>query len=145
MLGAANALRAAIPGIRVDAEVGRQWDNGVTLAKSLAAAGQLGSTVIIGLGNNGTVTPAGFDAMLAALAGVPHVIVLDVRVDRSWQNSDNAVLRAGAAKYPTVRLLDWYAYSAGHGAWFYDDGTHLRPQAAPGYAAFVLAAVTASG
>jgi peptidoglycan/LPS O-acetylase OafA/YrhL len=145
MLGAANALRAAIPGIRIDAAVGRQWDNGVALAKSLAAAGQLGSTVVIGLGNNGTVTPSGFDAMMAALAGVPRVIVLDVRVDRSWQNSDNAVLRAGAAKYPTVHLLDWYGYSAGHGAWFYDDGTHLRPQAAPGYAAFVLAAVAAPG
>jgi hypothetical protein len=144
MLGAANALRAAVPGIRVDAEVGRQWNAGVALVKSLAASGQFGSTVVLGLGNNGTVTPAGFDAMMAALAGVPDVIVLDVRVDRSWQNSDNAVLRAGAAKYPSVHLVDWYGLSAGHGDWFFDDGTHLRPQAAPTYAAFVAAALAAT-
>jgi peptidoglycan/LPS O-acetylase OafA/YrhL len=145
MLGAANALRAAIPGIRVDAEVGRQWLAGVDLVKTLAASGQLGSTVIIGLGNNGTVTPAGFNAMMAAVAGVPHVVVVDVRVDRSWQNADNAVLRAGAAGYPNIHLLDWYGFSAGHGAWFFSDGTHLRPQAAPSYAAFIAAAVTQAG
>jgi hypothetical protein len=145
MLGAANALRAAIPGIRIDAEVGRQWLAGVDLVKTLAAGSQLGSTVIIGLGNNGTVTPAGFAAMMAALAGVSHVIVVDVRVDRTWQNADNAVLRAGAAAYPNVHLLDWYGFSAGHGAWFFSDGTHLRPQAAPTYAAFIAAAVTQPG
>jgi hypothetical protein len=145
MLGAANALRAAIPGLRIDAQIGRQWGQGVALAQSLAATGQLGSTVILALGNNGTVTSAGFDAMMGALVHVPHIIVLDVRVDRSWQNADNAVLRAEAARYATVRLLDWYGYSAGHAAWFFSDGTHLQPQTAAVYAAFVATAVTQAG
>jgi peptidoglycan/LPS O-acetylase OafA/YrhL len=137
MLGAANALRAAIPGIRVDAVIGRQWNAGVALAQANRAAGTLGNTVIIGLGNNGTVTAAGFNAMMAALAGVPNVVVIDVRVDRSWQNSDNAVLRAGVTANPTVHFVDWFTYSAGHTGWFYDDGTHLRPAFAGNYAALV--------
>jgi hypothetical protein len=145
MLGAANALRAAIPGVRVDAEVGRQWSDGIALARSLGASGQLGTTVIIGLGNNGVVTPAGFDAMMAALSGVPRVIVVDLRVDRSWQNADNAVLRAGAARHPGVRLLDWYGDSFGHASWFFADGTHLRPQAATNYTALIAGAVAAPG
>ncbi len=145
MLGAANALRAAIPGIRIDAAIGRQWNAGVALVQANRAAGQLGNTVIIGLGNNGTVTPAGFNAMMAALAGVPNVIVIDVRVDRSWQNSDNAVLRAGAAGYPSIHLVDWYGYSAGHSNWFYDDGTHLRPDTAANYAALVAQGLKPAG
>jgi len=146
MLGAADALRAAIPGIRIDAVVGRQWSAGVALIQATRTAGQLGSTVIIGLGNNGTVTPDLFNAMMTALAGVSHVIVIDVRVDRSWQDSDNAVLQAGAASYPsTVRLVDWYGYSAGHSTWFYSDGTHLRPATATNYAALVAAALRAAG
>jgi hypothetical protein len=146
MLGAADALRAAIPGVRIDAVVGRQWSAGVSLVQAARTAGQLGNTVIIGLGNNGTVTPDLFNAMMTALAGVSHVIVIDVRVDRSWQDSDNAVLHNGAASYPsTVRLVDWYGYSAGHGTWFYSDGTHLRPATATNYAALVAAAVTATG
>jgi hypothetical protein len=141
MLGAANALRAAIPGIRIDAVIGRQWNAGVALVQANRAAGSLGSTEIIGLGNNGTVTPAGFNDMMAALAGVPNIVVIDVRVDRSWQNSDNAVLRAGVTANPNVHFVDWYAYSAGHTGWFYDDGTHLRPAFAGNYAALVAAAL----
>ena len=38
-----------------------------------------------------------------------------------------------------------YGYSAGHGTWFYSDGTHLRPTTATNYAALVAAAVKAAG
>jgi hypothetical protein len=145
MLGAANALRAAIPGIRIDAVIGRQWNAGVALVQANRAAGAIGNTVIIGLGNNGTVTAAGFNDMMAALAGVPNVVVIDLRVDRSWQDADNAVLRAGAAAHPNVHFADWYGYSAGHGEWFYDDLTHLRPATASNYAAVVAAAVKQGG
>jgi peptidoglycan/LPS O-acetylase OafA/YrhL len=137
MLGAYKALQQAIPGIRVDAKVGRQWSAGQQLLSVLKANGQLGDTVIIHLGNNGVLNSTEFASMMKVLASVPHVVILDIRVDQAYQDNVNTLLRTNAAKYPNVRLLDWYAYSTGHGGWFYDDGTHLRPTGAAAYASYI--------
>jgi peptidoglycan/LPS O-acetylase OafA/YrhL len=139
MLGAYKALQSAVPGIRVDAKVGRQWTTGEQILAALKANGQLGDTVVIHLGNNGTLSARSFDSMMQMLAPIPHVIVLDVRVDQAYQSINNNVIMTEAPKFPNVHVLDWLGYSNGHGAWFYDDGTHLRPTGAAAYAALIKA------
>ena len=43
--------------------------------------------------------------------------------------------------HPNAVLLDWYAASDGHPEYFYDDGTHLRPDGAAAYAALIKSVV----
>jgi hypothetical protein len=49
----------------------------------------------------------------------------------------NTRLKACAARHANTSLLGWYAYSRGHGGWFYSDGMHLMPAGRRAYAAFV--------
>ena len=46
-----------------------------------------------------------------------------------------------AAAHPNAVLVDWFTASDGHPEYFYDDGTHLRPDGAAQYAALVKAAI----
>jgi hypothetical protein len=90
--------------------------------------------VFVHLGSNGPPRASDIDALMEVLAGVPHVRLVNVRVNRKWEGATNQTLAEGAARHgPRVQLVDWYAFSAGHLDWFQSDGTHLK---APGAAAY---------
>jgi hypothetical protein len=125
MLDYQDPLEAAIPGIDVNAAVSRQWSDGEVILQSLKAEGQLGADVIVALGTNGPITDADFDNMMAILGGASRVVFVNVHVDRPWQDSNNAVLARGAARYPNVVVADWAALAAQNPQWFGADGTHL--------------------
>jgi hypothetical protein len=138
MLGAAPKLLAEFgPDVLVDAVVGRQYRDAIPLLQQLKAAGRVGSNVVLHLGNNGSVAPATFDAVMDVLKDVPNVLVVNVRVTKPWEPQVNAMLAAEIGKYPNARLLDWWQASACCGDWFYNDKTHLRPLGAENYADIV--------
>ena len=142
MLGAAGPLQARLgPAGFIDAKVSRQYVEGVATARRLRDQGRLGQVVIVHLGTNGPPRPSDIDALMAALAGVPRVLFVTVRMPRTWEAQTNDVGRAGAARYPQVVLVDWYAYSDGHRDWFQSDGVHLKPIGAQAYADLVAYAV----
>jgi hypothetical protein len=60
LLASAAALEASLPGVYIDAKVDRQMPTGLTLVRSLAAAGRLRQVVVVSLGTN--VRPAGLGA-----------------------------------------------------------------------------------
>jgi hypothetical protein len=125
MLDYQDPLKAAIPGINVDAAVSRQWGDGESILQDTKAAGQLGGLVIVGLGTNGPITAADLDSMMAILGGASRVVFVNVHVDRPWQDPNNAVLAAGAVRYPNVVVADWATLAAHNPQWFGGDGTHL--------------------
>ena len=138
MLGAAPKLIAEFgPDVLVDAVVGRQYKDAIPILQQLKAAGRVGPNVILHLGNNGSVSPATFDAVMDVLKEVPNVLVVNVRVTKPWEPQVNAMLAAEITKYPNARLLDWWQASACCGDWFYSDKTHLRPLGAENYASIV--------
>jgi peptidoglycan/LPS O-acetylase OafA/YrhL len=142
MLGAAPQLKAMLGNDSyIDAHVGRQFREATGMIDSLAASGQLGNTVIVHLGNNGTVDADTVDAVLDRLGNVPKVLVVNVRVDRDWQDSVDAILAARVPAHKNAALVDWYAASDGHPEYFYDDQTHLRPAGAQAYAAMIKSAL----
>jgi hypothetical protein len=141
MLGASSALRRDIPSIDVDAVVSRQWDRGIEVVTADRDAGRLRPTLVVHLGTNGTVAAAEFDAMMRAAAGARRIVVVTLHVPRPWEAQDNAVLRAGVARWPQAVLADWSTASAGHPEWFASDGYHLGPAGARAYADLVAAAV----
>ncbi len=125
MLDYQDPLRAAEPGIDVEAAVSRQWSDGLQLLESLKAQGQLGAEVVVGLGTNGPISAADVDAMMAVLGGASRVVFVNVHVDRPWQDPNNAVLAAAPSRYPNVVVADWADLAAQHPEWFGADGTHL--------------------
>jgi peptidoglycan/LPS O-acetylase OafA/YrhL len=129
MVGTARELQAALAGrtLEIDAAVGRQMKTAIELLRERRDAGQLGSTVIIHIGNNSPISTRQFDDMMSLLTDVPHVIIINLKVPRRWQDPNNDILAAGVSRYPNAQLLDWHAASVSHPEFFRRDGLHLLP------------------
>jgi hypothetical protein len=125
MIDYQDPLKTSIPGVNVDASVSRQWSEGESILQTMKAEGQLGGDVVVGLGTNGPITDADFDAMMSILGGASRVLFVNVHVDRPWQDPNNAVLASGATRYPNVVVADWATLAAQNPQWFGADGTHL--------------------
>jgi hypothetical protein len=136
-----DPLKIDIPGVTVDAAVGRQWSTGESILRGIRDRGQLGRRVIVGLGTNGPITDADFDTMMSILGGASRVVFVSVHVDRSWQDSNNAVLVNGAVRYPKAVIADWATLASQNPQWFGVDGTHL---AVDGPGAVALASLVAT-
>jgi peptidoglycan/LPS O-acetylase OafA/YrhL/lysophospholipase L1-like esterase len=141
MLGVVPQLQSDIPGIQVNAAVGRQVSAAIGILQAYHASDQLGAVVIIDLGNNGAFTARQFDQIMQILTGIPRVVFVNVKVPRAWQDANNTVLSDGVKRYPNAVLVDWYAASADRPDLFWRDGYHLRPQGAQVYADLVAASL----
>ncbi len=141
MIDYEGALTQDIPGVRVTAAVSRWWTTGEAVLQRLESQDALGAVVIVGLGTNGPVSAAQFDSMMSVLSGASRVVFVNNRVDRTWQDSNNAVLAQGVARYPRAVLVNWYALAVQHPGWLYTTQTHL-PIDGPG--AQALAALVAA-
>jgi hypothetical protein len=141
MIDYEGALAQDIPRVRVTAVVSRWWTTGETVLRQLKSQDALGAVVIVGLGTNGPVSAAQFDSMMSVLTGASRVVFVNNRVDRTWQDSNNAVLAQGVARYPRAVLVNWYALAVQHPSWLYATQTHL-PIDGPG--ARTLAALVAA-
>lgn len=125
LLGARGHLLRTIPGIRVDAEVGRQASQGLKLVRKWHAKSRKASTVLVHLGTNGYINEGEFRALLGELAECSSVIVINIHADRRWTAPNNAMIARLAREFANVRVLDWHAVSAGRGDYFVGDGIHL--------------------
>ena len=125
MLDYQTDLEWDIPGVDVQASVGKQWTTGEVLLQQEKSAGQLGAVVVVGLGTNGPITTAQFNSMMSVLSGASRVIFINVVVDRPWQDPNNTVLAAGVHRNRNAVLVDWNTLSSQNPGWLYSTGTHL--------------------
>ena len=125
MLGARYGLAFDIPGVFVDAVVGRQAGALPSGLQQLRADGELGHDVVIHVGDNGLFLRSTLDNALTSLSDRRRVVLVTIRVPRRWQDPVNSLLRSVAASHPNVVIADWYAASAGHPEYFVRDGVHL--------------------
>lgn len=133
MLGAAHQLAEDIPGIDLDASVGRQVSQAIRLLKERKANGQLGDVVLLHLGNNGTFTAKQFDQIMEVAGPERRVVFLTLRVSRSWEQGNNRVIREGVERHEGAFLVDWRAAIEERPEVLWKDGTHLRPEWASFY------------
>nr|WP_228372710.1 acyltransferase family protein [Demequina maris] len=105
-LGSAPALARMLPGIAVDAEVGRQFATGVDRIERLARKGRLRDYVVVALGTNGAVPQDEMDRLLEAVEGRPVVLVTPYG-DRSWMDGSQRAVRAAARSRRDVVVADW--------------------------------------
>ena len=134
MLGAREALIAR--GIRVNADVSRQFDDAAPLIRKLATR-RLPTNVIVHLGTNGMIDGADCDALVRAAGRDRHVYLVTVKVPRDYRDPNNARLRACAHRHDNASVIDWYGLSRYHRSWFYSDGYHLRPVGQREYARLI--------
>ncbi len=141
LLGAKPLLEHQIDGVVVDADVGRQFEAVLTTVRAYKSQGRLGDAVVIQTGNNGPINPGQFDQLLELLRDVSKVLVVNVKVERPWQNANNDVIGDAIAKAPNVTLIDWHALAGAHPEAFYDDGLHLTPSGIRLFTGAVLGAL----
>ena len=141
MLGAKGALEAKIPGIHVNAAVSRQFGNGIDIIRELKAAGQLAPVVVIGLGTNGTITDGHMAALQQLLADRQRVIFLNLKVPRSWEAGDNAVIQNWVPKFGNAVLINWNGEGSLHPEYFYEDHIHLNTAGRTRYADLIAAQI----
>ena len=143
MLGASSSLQQAIPGIEIDAAVGRQALAGITILRARASAGLVPDVVIFGLGTNGPLTTEQIDAAMHSLAGVPRVVLVNNSMPRDWEAPNNALLADTVKRYPSAVLADWHAVTVIEPSLLAADGIHIGPNGAEAYAALVAPLATA--
>ncbi len=136
MLGAQSALSSAMPGIRVDAKVGRQFDSVLSVVGWYASEGLIPGTLVVHAGTNGTFTDGDLDRLME-IAGDRKVLLVNARVARPWQDLVNQRLAAAAERHPNAVLVDWHGLASSHPEWFANDGAHLKTSGAAAYAELI--------
>jgi peptidoglycan/LPS O-acetylase OafA/YrhL len=113
MLGCAPVLEQRLGSrLRVDAVVGRQAADTIERLAEYRAEGALPPTVIVQLGDNGPVWYSNMQRLRSVLSGVPRVVIVNVRVARSWQNEVNSELTSYVSNWPQAVLANWYSHSS---------------------------------
>lgn len=138
MLNIEPILQKRLPGIVVDAEIGRQMYEASDLISELQELDKLRKIVIIELGTNGFFTEEQLFKTLDSLEGVERIVLVNARVPKPWQNAINETLAKIAKSYPRTGLVDWYGASSDHNEYFYPDGVHLNPTGAEAYAEILI-------
>jgi peptidoglycan/LPS O-acetylase OafA/YrhL len=143
MVASAAALNAALPGIYINAQVGRAMIAGLTIVQTLAADGELRHYVVVGLGTNGPVSDAQIRQLRRLIGPDRDLILISTFGPMPWETSVNEVLDGTARHMTRVSLADWHAAIAAHTDLLWPDGIHPQPSGAKIYARVVLSAIQA--
>jgi peptidoglycan/LPS O-acetylase OafA/YrhL len=143
MVASAAALNAALPGIYIDAQVGRAMIAGLAIVQTLAADGELRRYVVVGLGANGPVSDAQIRQLRRLIGPDRDLILINTFGPMPWETSVNDVLDGAGEHMTRVSLANWHAAIAAHTDLLWPDGIHPQPSGAKVYARVVLAAIQA--
>ncbi len=139
MLGSAPNLEARLGHrVTVDAVVGRQAEQTVERIAEYRAAGRLPQTVVVQIGDNGPVWSTDMQNLRRVLKGVPRVVLVNVRLARSWQDEVNHELSQYVRTWPQAVIADWYENSTQQ---MLTDGVHPSVAARNVYARVVVDAL----
>jgi hypothetical protein len=147
MIDAESSLAAVIPGIRVNADVGRQVGAGIGLVKDELRSGALRKSVVFGLGTNGTFSLSAFDNLVRLTKGRNLVVITGHCPYCSWTPTNNAMLAAHCDASTHCAIAAWNALADQHPSWFVGDGVHMSSggAGAKAYARLVAQALTSLG
>jgi len=109
MVASAAALDSALPGIYINAQVGRAMVAGLGVIQTLLADGELRHYVVVGLGTNGPVSAAQIRQLSRLIGPDRDLILVNTFGPMPWESSVNKVLDAAARHTAHVSLADWHA------------------------------------
>jgi len=126
MVAAEPNLEALLPGISIDAVVGREVDAGLSVVQVLAAENLLRDSVVFELGTNGAFSTEQFDQLIE-LAGGRRVVVVTNHCDRcSWTSDNNDMIRENCDATVNCAVADWEELAESHPEFFAADGIHIE-------------------
>jgi hypothetical protein len=134
MVAATPALLQALPGIQINAMVGRQFYTGLQVIASLKASGQLRPIVVMALGTNGTVTSQQIGQLYAEIGPDRKLVLVNTFEARSWEQEVNSMLAAAAANHPDTVLANWFTTIEHRTNLLWPDGIHPQPSGCAVYA-----------
>jgi len=140
MVASATALAAAMPGIYINAQVGRQMPSGLAVIQGLAAARKLRHVVIVSLGTNGDVTARQLRQLRQIIGPNRDLVLVNTFGPMPWEHEVNTVLAAAARPGGRTDLANWNHAIAADPSLLWPDGIHPQPSGAKLYARVVLAA-----
>jgi hypothetical protein len=142
MVAATPALDQDLPGIDIDAQVGRQFSTGLQVIDQLKSEGQLRKIVVVGLGTNGTVTSDEISQLFAEIGPDRLLVLVNTFEDRSWEQEVNSTLATAAAEHPSaVVLANWYKTIEHRTDLLWPDGIHPQPSGGVVYGTMLKKAV----
>jgi hypothetical protein len=137
MVAARSALLEAGNGtVQVDAVVGRQNDATLSVLERYRDDGTLAGVqqLVVHIGTNGPFTQKQFDRLAAITVDVPDVVVVNVRVPKTWEAQSNRTIADNVPNAaPRMRIADWHEAS-GHPGVVGKDGVHPTPSGSKVYA-----------
>jgi peptidoglycan/LPS O-acetylase OafA/YrhL len=143
MLGATEEMVAA--GFFVDAEESRSFIRGIDIVQTLSDQGRLPDELVIHLGTNGPIGESEMEQMMALVANVPKVLLIENDVPRDYEATNNTLMVNAASSRANVGVLYWNGLAGGCvGDCIYQDGFHLKTPGAQYYTSLVASAFDSS-
>jgi hypothetical protein len=143
MLASATALERYLPGVYIDAKLGRQMQAGLAAIESLAAADRLRPVVVVSLGTNGDVTAAQLRQLRRVVGPGRELVLVNTFGPEAWEHQVNTVLAAAVRHDGHIQLADWDRAIAARTGLLWPDGIHPRPAGATLYAHVMVKAIKA--
>lgn len=137
LLAAANPLSASFPQGDIDAEVGRQFSEGLVILEQKVEKGELADYVVLVLGSNGAFQEGDMQALMELLKD-RKVFIVNSFVPRAWQDEVNQSLAAATRRHPNCYLVDWHAVAKTHPEWLYSDHIHTNEEGALGFSDLII-------
>jgi peptidoglycan/LPS O-acetylase OafA/YrhL len=144
MVAASEALATEFPGIRVDAEVGRQLSTASIVVADDIARHPEATAVVIGLGVNGTGDLTDLRSAIEAADGRP-VVLVSVSAPVSFESWINEQIGKAAEEHDNVAVADWRSAARAHPELLASDGIHPDSGGAKLYASAVRSALASLG
>ncbi|WP_459612841.1 acyltransferase family protein [Corynebacterium urogenitale] len=119
-----DALNARWPGMQIDAESNRRWEDVIPIADQLNEQGAIRRSVVFLLGTNwGIQDPAAVEGLIDRVQGGRTVVLVNT-FGAGWEPELTQQLRAIADKYPNVEVADWESAAKANPSMLQSDGVH---------------------
>lgn len=127
--------------IDIDARTARPLKDGIKMLQDRRDKNLLGDVVVVHLGSNGPMNAAQMNELLTTLKDVPRVVALNLREPRTWEQTNNAIIKDVASRYPNVVFVDWNALSVSQPNLLEGDGIHLKAAGVKVYVEAIYGAI----
>lgn len=133
LLDAAPFIYEKFTNAYVDAAVSRFPSEEIAILDGMIQNDQVGDTVVIALGTNGTIYPQYAEQTIALLGEHRSIFWVNGFCPDEWNPTNNALLEDLAAIHPNLTIVDWYSLVSEHPEWVISDGVHPGPEGAEAY------------
>lgn len=137
LLSVAPLLYEMYPDSYIDAAVGRHCGEEVPIIEQLIENRQLGDTVILSMGTNGTLNDGYIQVTLALLGPREIFWINNYCPDSPWESGNNEYIQYLADTHENVHVIDWYSLVKAHPEYLEMDGVHPNETGIQAYAQLI--------